>query len=509
MAFAILRACRWAESRFYAPPPELALELAQIQGLIVDGFDALPHASYVLVDFVQCAALAAFLREHRVTDARAAPSHEALNIAFTTRGIARLELPEHTLASFNTAFREGVADPVRSARLGDSGPSAPAGWRWGGPDTAAFDAVLLLFARTSAELSAYVGRMLGALSRCGARAVHRIDAELLPDKREHFGFRGGIAQPGVRSQLPASERRGVLLESHEQNTVAPGEFFLGYRNEFGELPQSPLVAATLDSDAALPATPHAGGLRDLGRNGSYLVVRQLAQDVHGFWRALSAATSGAAERDRLAAKLVGRWPSGAPLVRSPDRDRPELADSDDFGYAVEDPNGSCCPFGAHIRRANPRDWRLAADVERAQTMSRQHRIVRRSRPYGPPLCASFDPDAILATPDDGVERGLMFLCFNVDIARQFEVIQESWMFNPSFAKLRGEVDPLLGRIDHAEADASKCFSVQQSPFARRFFGMPSAVSVRGAAYLFSPSLAALSFIEARARSLAQRAEAAP
>ena len=55
--------------------------------------------------------------------------------------------------------------------------------------------------------------------------------------------------------------------------------------------------------------------KDLGRNGTYLVIRQLVQDVRGFWQfADKAAESNPEERKRLAEAMVGRAMNGSPLV---------------------------------------------------------------------------------------------------------------------------------------------------------------------------------------------------
>src|SRR5205085_1035950 len=121
-----------------------------------------------------------------------------------------------------------------------------------------------------------------------------------------------------------------------------GELLLGYRNEYGRFTARPLLD---DPTGTLPADLEGSGKADLGRDGSYLVFRQLAQDVEGFWRYCEDATrtpDGAvdeAARLRLAAKMVGRWPSGAPLVLAPDADRPGLEDANDFAYFHEDRHG--------------------------------------------------------------------------------------------------------------------------------------------------------------------------
>ena len=143
----------------------------------------------------------------------------------------------------------------------------------------------------------------------------------------------------------------------------------------------------------LPRDAEGSGRADLGRNGSYLVVRQLRQDVPGFWgfvdRRDAAPRRERATRTarlRLAAKMVGRWPSGAPLALAPEADDPSLADANDFGYHELDPRGARCPVGAHIRRSNPRD---SLDPRPGSSdswkINRRHRILRRGREYGTSL----------------------------------------------------------------------------------------------------------------------------
>ena len=158
----------------------------------------------------------------------------------------------------------------------------------------------------------------------------------------------------------------------------------------------------------LPPAPDDPSVRDLGKNGSYLVFRHLRQDVHGFWRCLAEKAPGKLPGDAvqssvaLASKMVGRWPSGAPLVKSPAADDPALADDNDFMYfGSGDPDGLKCPIGSHIRRSNPRD---ALDPrpgsDRSIEVGKRHRILRRGRAYGPPVAASMEPADIMAKPDD-------------------------------------------------------------------------------------------------------------
>jgi Dyp-type peroxidase family len=266
---------------------------------------------------------------------------------------------------------------------------------------------------------------------------------------------------GQEDRLGDAERRRSL--------VPAGEMVLGYLNGYGEL-------------TPWPRLDRPGG-EDFGRNGTYLVVRQLAQDVAGFWTCLDDRTRGAdgasepERRERLATALVGRWPSGAPLVSSWHRDDPDLGTDNAFGFADVDPHGERCPLGAHIRRSNPRDT-LVPDARRSLELSNLHRILRRGRVYGPGL------DDVLV--DDGRERGLFFLCVNANIERQFEFIQHTWLNNPRFGGVNEERDPLVGSC---EGDGT--FTIQDVPFRRRISGLPSFVTVRGGAYFFLPGIAAL------------------
>ena len=170
------------------------------------------------------------------------------------------------------------------------------------------------------------------------------------------------------------------------------------------------------------------------RNGSYLVFRQLSQDVGGFWRFADGATrraDGSSDPDarlRLAAKMVGRWPSGAPLALAPDADDPSLAEANDFAYHANDPRGARCPVGSHIRRSNPRDsLDPNPGSEGSFEINRRHRILRRGREYGPALPL----ERALAEPDSA-ERGLHFICLNANLARQFEFVHHTWLNNRKF-----------------------------------------------------------------------------
>jgi deferrochelatase/peroxidase EfeB len=239
------------------------------------------------------------------------------------------------------------------------------------------------------------------------------------------------------------------------------------------------------------------------------VYRKLEQDVAGFWRALrdeiirQRGAADAAHMIWLASKMVGRWPGGAPLIESPDRDDPARAMDDAFEYGG-DPDGLACPLGAHVRRSNPRDDLKPYPAEQSRHMSEAHRILRRARVYGPPLfdpeilrdgSISADRDAILSLEDDGRARGIHFFCVNASIRGQFEFVQQTWCNNPSFGGLSENKDPIVG--DHARArEPETRMVIPAASGAVRTAALPRFVTVRGGAYLFMPGMTALRFLAA-------------
>ena len=276
-----------------------------------------------------------------------------------------------------------------------------------------------------------------------------------------------------------------------------------------------LDAGTNDSDV-LPHAPGADTLRDLGRNGSYLVFRQLAQDVPGFWRYMDAATQSDPERRQaLAAKMVGRDMDGTPLIHGR-RDIEGSRQANDFTYEG-DVNGVSCPLGAHIRRANPRTgdhphqlegrigWLLSTLGFRRRrdklpgrhdlvASTRFHRLVRRGRVYG----TKMTPEQALKKGAKTGERGLLFICLCADLVRQFEFVQNAWMASPKFNGLTGEADPLIGGRAPMSGVASDGFSIQKADgIEERHPNLPQFVTVKGGGYFFLPGLRALQFIARR------------
>jgi Dyp-type peroxidase family len=235
--------------------------------------------------------------------------------------------------------------------------------------------------------------------------------------------------------------------------VAAGEFLLGHPDELGHVPMP------------LPA--------ELGRNGTYAVYRKLRQEVAVFRDYLRADRNG----PLLAAKLMGRWPSGAPLAITGEEDDRELAAdrarNNDFDY-TDDPIGYRCPRGAHVRRAHPRS---------ATISGRRHLLMRRGLPYGYPLADG-------APADENADRGLIGMFLNASIERQYEFVQRNWINDPRFDGLRNDRDPIAG-------SGERDFTWQRRPLPVRCTGLPRFISVRGGEYFFLPSITAMRFLSRR------------
>ncbi|GHO96685.1 peroxidase [Reticulibacter mediterranei] len=460
------------------------LDLQDIQGLIIRGYGNLKAACYILLAIDDPRAAKSWLKtlSSSITTGQARPQEHALNLALTYTGIQKLGLAPSALAMFSNEFTAGMTTPHRSLLLGDAEESVPSRWLWGGPATIPVDAVLLLFAQDDHMLSTNHTVYAQAFATNGIREILKLDTVDLGGK-EHFGFQDGISQPVIEG----SSRKAMPIDM-----IKAGEFLLGYPNEYSLYTDRPLLAPALDPDGHLPRDSGGSGNVDFGRNGSYLVFRQLRQDVRGFWQFLYAATrkpDGSSDRAasiQLAAQMVGRWPGGAPLVQAPVQDDPQLAHANDFTYYRTDPYGFNCPMGAHIRRANPRDTLdPQPGSEQSIAVGKRHRILRRGREYGLPIDVDGEQEGV-----DEQDRGLHFLCFNANIARQFEFIQHTWVNNPHFNGLYEDADPLIGM----RRPDGGTFTVQARPVRKRFIDLPHFVSVVGGAYFFMPGINAINYL---------------
>ncbi len=465
-----------------------ALDLQDIQGLIIRGYGNLRAACYILLEISSPRPAKIWLNAlvNTITSGQARPEEKAFNVAFTYAGIKKLGLEPAILAMFSNEFISGIVSPHRSLLLGDVEESSPAQWMWGGPNNRPIDVVLMIFAVDNRGLSGAYDAYAKAFAANGLLEILKLDTIDLGDK-EHFGFHDGVSQP-VMEGLPQS---GTSM-----NTLKAGEFLLGYPNEYGLYTDRPMLKPTMDPKGLLPRDSSGSGNLDLGRNGSYLVFRQLRQDVRGFWQFLDGVTknpdgsSNPANRLKLASRMVGRWPSGAPLLKTPNQDDPQLADANDFVYYQTDPYGFNCPIGAHVRRANPRDsLDPKPGSEQSIAVGKRHRILRRGREYGPPV----DPAELLSvrkTMAEDQDRGLHFLCLNANISRQFEFIQHTWVNNPHFNGLYDNDDPVIG----AHAPDGGTFTIQAKPVRKRLTGLPRFVSVAGGGYFFMPGIRAIRYL---------------
>jgi deferrochelatase/peroxidase EfeB len=422
--------------------------------------------------------------------------------AFSASGLAKLGLHGNDLATFPVAFQQGSAAPWRARAIGDIDNNDPGKWWWGGPQLP-IDAVLLIYAKTSKELSEAIGVRKQELAAVGIRVAHEVALKELPPDvlpphnefaKEPFGFADGVSQPIIQGTPRA------LASKNDHQVVPPGEFVFGYPDNLGYLPPSPAVADQRDPHDLLPALgfdpsrqrpnfsdPAPTASHDFGRNGTFLVVRQLEQNRAAFDdfkhdAAAAIATdprAPALPREQLeewiGAKIVGRWQNGQSLVRHPHGPRAGGEADNDFLYGVEDPTGVRCPLGAHTRRANPRESFDPGSLTQLSITNR-HRILRVGRSY-------VRQEGKLENP------GLLFMALNADIERQFEFVQQTWLLAPSFHGLQNEADAMIGR-----RDVSQDITIPTPSGPLCLKGLKDFVTVRGSGYFFLPGRTAIRFL---------------
>jgi Dyp-type peroxidase family len=373
-----------------------------------------------------------------------------VSASLTYRGLEALGVPQDSLDSFAWELKQGMA--ARAKALGDTGESAPEHWE---PPlgTADVHVVVTALSLDRARLEAALERARCAYQDLrGVEAIWRQDCHALSTGREPFGYKDGVGQPAI-------EGSGIPGTNTKEPPLKAGEFVLGYPDETGTLPPMPRPDV-------------------LGRNGTYVAFRKLYQRVAAFRQYLKESSRTPGEEERLAAKMMGRWRSGAPLALCPMHDDPALgADprrNNDFVYS-DDATGYKTPPGSHVRRANPRDAAVAG-------VPRLHRMIRRGTAYGPEL-----PEGVLI--DDGADRGLMFAFIGTHLGRQFEFVQSEWVNGGDFLGLGDVKDPIAGAND-----GSGGMSIPSRPIPRRLRGLPRFVLTRGGEYAFMPGLRALRWL---------------
>jgi Dyp-type peroxidase family len=493
------------------------VEFDDIQGLVRFAYKHHEEACFFVLQIADGAAARAWLASQEFASAvKGTPPDVALQVAFTYTGLKTLAVPWAVLDGFPTDFRIGMTgDPARSRRLGDVGANDPAYWRWGRQGETLPHVLVMLFAKRPPDSMGLESFKAKIQDELWSRAFNELVCLSTSDMKgkEPFGFEDGISQPEVdwRRETPMSVRNTRKYT----NISALGEFLLGYPNEYARYTDRPLLDRKDDPKGILPAAEDAPSKRDFGRNGTYLVLRDLEQNVATFWKYMYG--QGPDGFEELAAAMVGRTTEGEPIVPADsesidgiDWKNPKMAKLNQFTFRT-DPEGTKCPFGAHIRRANPRNadlpegtkgrlsflWRMlgfggeGAHYDLLESV-RFHRIVRRGREYGPPV--TVDKALTEEAPPDG-GRGLRFICLNANIQRQFEFVQNSWIANPKFDGL-DEADPLLGNREPQfnNVPTNTFTRPQKNGFNRRYENLPTFVTVRGGAYFFMPGLRALKYI---------------
>lgn len=436
------------------------LELDDIQHILLTRTPALT-GEYVFLSFRDAESGRAWLREllPTVQSAATVGTTEAdkrwVTIAFTWNGLRALGVDEASLASFPDEFRQGMV--ARAEILGDTGASHPDHWR-DGMAGENLHAIAILFARNDGERDRCEGEHRELLARCpGVELLSTLRLEATPPfdhAHDHFGYRDRLSQPVIEGteDIPYAGCGGPLK---------PGEFILGYPDESGQAYPMPEPAL-------------------LARNGSYLAYRRLEEHVGRFREFLAEHGSTPDEQELVAAKLMGRWRSGAPLTLCPDKDDPELGADlhrcNDFDYKEKDPHGYAVPLGSHIRRMNPRD--TGVNINR-------RRMIRRGATYGAQL-----PEGM---PDDGQERGIAAFVICASLIRQFEFAQNVWVNDRNFHELGNERDPIIGN-----QDGTLEFKIPKRPIRKKITGLPAFTTVRGGAYFFLPGIRALHYLAAGA-----------
>lgn len=423
-----------------------------------------------------------------------------VNIAFTFHGLQVLQAPD--VDQFPADFQAGMA--ARANQIGDNDENGSPNWVFGATGT--IDGVVIVAADSAADLDREVSREHRLLARYGAVVIYEQAGETRTDLpgHEHFGFKDGISQPGIRGFTP-STGSDPNQGDPGQDLLWPGEFILGYPRQIPPGPPPPpdyggqITPQTSDPspDPGPPATPSP----PWAVNGSYYVVRRLRQDVPGFLDALqqiAAEQTTSTTPEQIGAKFVGRYRSGAPLepvsgidteaeslAGDPSIAHPDLlldAHINDFEYQAADADGHVVPLASHIRKAYPRD---EATIGGGEADTQTHRILRRGIPFGKPYKAG----APAGTPHGDVQypfdRGLVFACYQTSIENQFEFVQATWVDAPDFPQPGAGDDPIISQNTSPRPFALPGGAPGQLQLAKQW------VTTTGGEYFFQPSIDAL------------------
>ncbi|MFC4871785.1 Dyp-type peroxidase [Negadavirga shengliensis] len=468
----------------------MTLELNDMQGLLVRGFGNLQGAQYLLLRFTEAERSRKYIKEllPLLTNALQKPDDHAVQLAFTYEGLSFLALPDETLQSFSREFKEGMTEPHRQFVLGDTGENTPENWVWGSKASGEIHLLLMIYSHNAETLAQKLVQEEARAEAYGLDLLHSLPTGMLHDHKEHFGFRDDISRPIIQelNKKPTSEK---------EMTFPAGEFIMGYKNLYDEFAPSPVIPPEFDKSDDLPDLTNDSAFKDFGKNGTYLVFRQMEQDVFAFWEYLLGQSKSKEEAIRLASKMVGRWPDGSPLTKTPDKNDPDLSTFNDFAFWEEDKWGLKCPIGAHIRRTNPRDHLVTEKTQKdSAEMASKHRMLRKGRPYGEPVCGDLEPSQLMELPRDHKERGLHFICLVTDIRRQFEFIQNNWVNFHKFGGLEYDADPLIGNHYKNGNIKTDEFSIPEYPIRRKLCDLPNFTLMKGGGYFFFPGISAVRFL---------------
>jgi deferrochelatase/peroxidase EfeB len=465
-------------------------DLADLQGNILRGYTKMPYVRYLILEVADRIAARRWLaasisgRDHDVPQITtgnwgAAKPDTCFNIGLTYEGLRALGTPRSSLEMFPNEFIEGMT--ARALKLGDVGSSAPETWPSPFDEPGRIHLIATIYAGDVRQLDQVQQRALdrNALTLLGTREGYNFADDFV-----HFGYRDNIMQPrfdGIHDPLRYPDGQpmaplGTVLLGHPTNLEG-----LTWR-----VPQP---------------TP-------LGHNGTFNAFRVLKQDVVGFEEYLDQAASyllthlkvddvlppGAevkicqvlsiappsrhgALREIVAANLCGRWRDGTPLALSADAPDPNVNKAN-FDYVGD----SRCPYGAHIRRCNPRGGHI---VQRIANNSR--RLVRRGMPYGP----AYDP-AKRNRDEPEPERGLLGNFIGASLGAQFEAMSCDWLnLGLQDPHITGSNDPITGTNNpHTSWFDLPLASGDTIPLR----GLPEFVTTRGGAYTFLPSLSAIRYL---------------
>ena len=449
---------------------DIRSNIHDIQALLLNGFPKLPFNRYVGLGFNDGPEHLRSFLQYMValglpTSVSSFTGKEAVFYGLSAKGLEKLGLEKKVdqrdqfnfnsiYETFPYEFLGDIGSPRARGIIGQKSDSSP-NWEWGHGKQAA-DVFLIHLYKSDIDSNYIFTNLLRATN---PQICLDVTGELKANGEGPLGFIEGISNPVIAGS--------GTVPKYSQDTIAPGEFVLGYSNSVGQLPLSPSVPYDTAYAEELPVLHDDFGLRrDLGKNGSFLVVQQFELDCEVFATGIE---------DDVAAKIVGRNPSGEALSPVKVTDSVQSQDKNAFGFSQGDLHGYHCPLGSHIRRVNPRDS-IGSDPAKSIKMVNQHRILRRGRPY-----------------QDSLKKGLMFLCFNAQINRQFEFIQQNWIQNERFAGLSNERDPLFCPVDGTSQVNNHKFTMQGHPIGKPV-SVPNFVSMLGGGYFFFPGIIATKFL---------------